>query len=324
MNHVRPHAAATADLRDAGAARARRHASRPAPSTTSRTPPRCAASRSRSGRYNIPNVGIFLWRVAGAAARALAARRRRRVRPALPLRPARHRQAALRRAAHRAGDHAPRRAARRAAAAAAPVRSGAHLAELLRRRAARCCSRPRPPPASTPIPSTDIRVCDLSDDPARPAPGRTSRSRPTRTSRSTRCSAASRSPPRRPPARRGSRRSTTARRSRSAAAATTAPASLERGRHGRAASTAASRSAPPLASVAGGGAVQILDSRRYAAPATITATTPGAERRRPGARRCAPPTARARCSRAPTSCRLAMEPDTTVVLDGLCSPARRS
>ena len=52
--------------------------SRPARSTASRTPARCAGSRSRSGRYNIPNVGIFLWRVAGAAARRLAARRRRR------------------------------------------------------------------------------------------------------------------------------------------------------------------------------------------------------------------------------------------------------
>ena len=45
---------------------------------------------------------------AGAPARARAARRRRRRRPALPLRPARDRQAAVQRAAHRAGDHAPR------------------------------------------------------------------------------------------------------------------------------------------------------------------------------------------------------------------------
>ena len=46
-----------------GAARARRQRSRRARSTASRTRPRCAASRRGSGRYNIPNVGIFLWRV---------------------------------------------------------------------------------------------------------------------------------------------------------------------------------------------------------------------------------------------------------------------
>ena len=59
MNHVRLHAPATADLRStrAHAAAGRRR------STPSRTPPRCAGPRAASGRYNIPNIGIFLWRL---------------------------------------------------------------------------------------------------------------------------------------------------------------------------------------------------------------------------------------------------------------------
>jgi hypothetical protein len=73
---------------------------------------------------------------------------------------------------------------------------------------------------------------------------------------------------------------------------------------------------PPLASVAAGGAVQILDSRRYAAPATIAATTPGTD---PGDRVLALRSsnrARPLLERG-DQLRLAMEPDTTVVLNGL-------
>src|SRR5215208_446228 len=73
---------------------------------------------------------------------------------------------------------------------------------------------------------------------------------------------------------------------------------------------------PPLASVAGGGAVQILDNRLYAAPATITATTPApnapdrdlvlrsANRTRPLLSRT-------------DQLKLAMDPDATIVLNGL-------
>lgn len=73
---------------------------------------------------------------------------------------------------------------------------------------------------------------------------------------------------------------------------------------------------PPLTSVAGGGAVQILDNRTYAAPASITATTPAADAadRRlvlRSANRTRPLLSRA------DQFKLAMEPDTTVVLNGL-------
>ena len=73
---------------------------------------------------------------------------------------------------------------------------------------------------------------------------------------------------------------------------------------------------PPLASVAGGGAVQILDWRRYAAPATITATTPApfaADRALTlrSANRTRPLLERG------DQLKLAMDPDTTIVLNGL-------
>ena len=285
MNHVRPHAAATADLRDDGAARARRHASRPARSTASPTPPRCAGSRRAPGRYNIPNVGIFLWRVAGAPPRALAARRRatatgRRFR----FDPLGTDKPLFGSPRTETGDHAPRRAARRAAAAAAAVRSTAHLADLYgagrvapargRGRGAARPDAPSPTSASATSPTTRRRR----------APGRTSRSRPTRTSRSTRCSAASPSPPR--PAAGETRLATF----HYGSALAVGGGGLRPRRVARAArdtsspSRAATALGPPLASVAGGGAVQILDSRRYAAPPTITATTPADRRRRPRGR----------------------------------------
>jgi hypothetical protein len=72
----------------------------------------------------------------------------------------------------------------------------------------------------------------------------------------------------------------------------------------------------PLTAVKAGGAVQILDSRRYAAPATITANTPGAG---PGDRVLALRSsnrARPLLERG-EQLKLAMEPDTTIVLDGI-------
>jgi hypothetical protein len=73
---------------------------------------------------------------------------------------------------------------------------------------------------------------------------------------------------------------------------------------------------PPLTSVAGGGAVQILDSRPYGAPATISATTPVAdapdrELVLRSANRMRPLLSRG------DQVRLTMEPDTTIVLNGL-------
>ena len=60
MNHVRPHAAATTDLRNEG----RLELSGAFQAGAFDTFAHCEMRRipSRSGRYNIPNVGIFLWR----------------------------------------------------------------------------------------------------------------------------------------------------------------------------------------------------------------------------------------------------------------------
>jgi hypothetical protein len=58
MNHIRPHAAATADLRDAA-----RLALDPAFDDFAHTA-EMRGIASGGGRYNIPNVAIFLWRVA--------------------------------------------------------------------------------------------------------------------------------------------------------------------------------------------------------------------------------------------------------------------
>jgi hypothetical protein len=73
---------------------------------------------------------------------------------------------------------------------------------------------------------------------------------------------------------------------------------------------------PPLASVAAGGAVQIQDNRTYAAPATIAATAPAphADDRElvlRSANRTRPLLTR------PDQLKLAIDPDTTIVLDGL-------
>src|SRR5690606_28641196 len=62
MKHLRPHAPATADLRSQAVMRALGGAF----NTTAHTPdmrrPQAGADRG-GGRYNIPNIGIFLWRL---------------------------------------------------------------------------------------------------------------------------------------------------------------------------------------------------------------------------------------------------------------------
>jgi hypothetical protein len=166
-------------------------------------------------------------------------------------------------------------------------------------RAARSCSRPRrrrrrPDPR-------DVRICDLSDDPATPGawahepqPGDTHVA-------STRCSGASPSRPRR--------------------AGETALATFHYGsalaiggggydRASRSRSwtrrhrlAAATRSCRRSLDVAGGGAVQILDSRRYDAPATITATTPRRTRPTASSLRSVEPRAAAAHARRPAQAR---------------------
>ena len=60
MNHVRRRAVAWADLRDWRATFAQRDS---AFDTLARTSRDACDLRRRSGRYNIPNIGIFLWRL---------------------------------------------------------------------------------------------------------------------------------------------------------------------------------------------------------------------------------------------------------------------
>lgn len=62
MNHVRPHAAATASMRDAGALELSGRFLAGAFDGLARTA-EMRSIASRGGRYNVRNVGIFLWRV---------------------------------------------------------------------------------------------------------------------------------------------------------------------------------------------------------------------------------------------------------------------
>lgn len=64
MNHLRPHAAATADVRHVGAMlRLGGAFDHVAHTAEMRRPDPAAGSRSGQGRYGIPNVGLFLWRL---------------------------------------------------------------------------------------------------------------------------------------------------------------------------------------------------------------------------------------------------------------------
>ncbi|MEO5577194.1 MAG: hypothetical protein ABIR67_15185 [Gaiellaceae bacterium] len=74
---------------------------------------------------------------------------------------------------------------------------------------------------------------------------------------------------------------------------------------------------PLLGSVAGGGAVEILDNRHYGAPAAIAVTTPGNFATDGALTVRSLNRARPLLSRSSGEVKLAMEPDTTVVLNGL-------
>src|SRR5262249_14379682 len=73
---------------------------------------------------------------------------------------------------------------------------------------------------------------------------------------------------------------------------------------------------PPLASVAGGGAVEVLDNRTYAAPATITATTPAPDAADRSVVLRSSNRVRPLLTRN-DQLKLAMDPDTTVELNGV-------
>ncbi len=312
MNHVRPQAAATADLRGAARLELAGRFQAGAFDGLAHT----AEMRrigSRSGRYNIRNVGIFLWRV--QALRLVrsplvetdVSGRRYRFDPLgtdKPLFAARRTEQEI---THLAGPlDLPLPLQRRFL--------GAHLADLYGAAGSLLLETETAAGTGATV-SGDVHVCDLSEDPA--APGSWAHEpQPADTHVAIDPVLGRVAFPAAP------------------AAGETRLASFHYGSalaaggggYDRAASlrpvetlltvSGGDPLAPPLATVAAGGAVQILDSRRYAAPATIAATTPAAG---PGDREV---TLRAANRVRPLlergdQLRLAMDPDTTVVLDGL-------
>jgi hypothetical protein len=312
MSHVRSHAAATADLRDearlelagtfqAGAFDGFAHTAE------------MRSITSRSGRYNIRNVGIFLWRV-----QAL-----RLVR--VPLVDADG--SGVRFRLDQLGTDkqlfAQKRTEQEITHLAEPLDvplplrrcfAGAHLADLYG--AGRSYLLELETAGGVdPVPSGDIRICDLSDDPAvpgtwahEPQPADTHVAVDPVLGRVAFAAA---------PA---------AGETRLATFHYGTALAIGGGGYDRAATLGKLNTivpvsdgdplGAPLTSVEGGGGVQILDSRPYAAPATITATTPVAN----------PPDrtvvlrsanrARPLLSRS-DQLRLAMDPDTTIELSGL-------
>ena len=312
MNHVRLHAAATADLRDAGRLELSGSFQAGAFDDLAHT----AEGRriqSRSGRYNIPNVAIFLWRVQALrlvrSPLVAADNTERRYRfdqlgTDKPLFGAPRTEQEITHLAEPLDVPLPLR--RRFLAARLGDVYGAGRSLLLEVESGG---------DADPIPGANVRVCDLSDDPANPGswvhepqPGDTHVAVDPVLGRVAFAATPATGEARLATFHYGS------------------ALAVGGGGYDRAASldevenvenaSGGEPLGPHLTTVAGGGAVQILDNRRYDAPATIAATTPA-------------PTAddRALVLRSANRTRpllsgtghveLQMEPDTTVILDGL-------
>jgi hypothetical protein len=299
MNHIRPNAQATANLREAAHLELAGTFQAGAFDAFAHTAEMRRIS-TRSGRYNIPNVGIFLWRMQSL----------RLVR--VPLVDAdgsgiRFRFDALGTDKPLFADEPlPIPLLRRDTKAHLAARYGNGRALLLETETSS---------GVDPIAAGDIRICNLSDDPA--APG-TWAHQPQ-------------------PADTFVAIDPVLGRVAFAAAPAAGETHLATFHYGSALSAGGggydrSRTlekldtvvqvsgsdplGPPLTTVKGGGAVEILDSRTYAAPATVTATTPasGASDRKVvlrSANRARPLLTRN------DQLRLAMDPGTTVELNGL-------
>jgi hypothetical protein len=312
MNHIRPQAAATADLRDAARLELAGSFQAGAFDGFAHTA-EMRRIASRSGRYGIQNVGVFLWRV-----QALRLSR-------LPLLDVdgsglRYRLDAL---GTDQALFARRRTEQEITHLAEPLDLplplerrflGAHLAELYG--AGRSLLFEIETASSLePVAPTDIRVCNLSDDPGAPGtwahepqPGDTHVAVDPVLGRVAFAAA---------PASGETRLATF----HYGAALGAGGGGYERAPSLEAMSKVIPVSGgdpltTPLGSVAGGGAVEILDSRPYTAPASITATAPApnapdrsvvlrsADRTRPLLSRV-------------DQLSLAMDPDTTIELNGL-------
>jgi hypothetical protein len=312
MNHIRPHAATTADLRDEGRLELAGTFQAGAFDGYAHTA-EMRRIASRSGRYNIPNVGIFLWRVA-----ALRLSRS-------PLVEAdgsgtRFRFDAL-------GTDKPLFAARRTEQDITYLAEPLDVPLPLRRRFAKAqlaalygAGRSLLLEIETSggvdaVSVGDVRVCDLSDNPAvpgtwahEPQPGDTHVAVDPVLGRVAFAAAPAAGETRLATFHYGS-------------ALAVGGGGYDRASSLETLNTVVAVSGgdplgPPLTSVQGGGEVQILDNRRYDAPATITATTPASNATDrtvvlQSANRTRPFLSRA------DQFRLAMDPDTTIVLNGL-------
>jgi hypothetical protein len=311
MNHIRLHAKATADLRDegllelAGSFQAGAFDGFAHTAEMRRIP-------TRAGRYNIQNLGLFLWRVNGF----------RLVRSPLvdaddPAQGLRYRFDAL-------GTDKPLFNARRTEQEITHIAEPIDLPVPLPRRFAKAHLRDlygtgrafllESEAAGVADPIAEVRICDLSDDPAtpgawihQPQAGDTHVAVDPVLGRVAFAAAA--------PA--GEQRLVTFHYGSALAiggGGYDRASSLERMNTVLTVSGGAAL-AGPLGSAKNGGAVQILDSRRYAAPATITANTPPATGDRVVALRSSN-RARPLLTRD-DQLKLALQPDATVVLDGL-------
>ena len=312
MNHVRGHAAATADLRDAGRLELAGHFQTGGFDGFAHTA-EMRRIASRSGRYNIPNVALFLWRVQSLRlarsplADADGSGRRYRLDPLGTDKPLFVAPRTEEEIAHLAEPlDVPIPVTRRFL--------GAHLGELYGSGRSLLLET-ETPTGVDPVAAADVRVCDLSDDPA--SPGSWAHEPQAGDTHVAVDPVLGRVAFPAVPASGETRLATFHHGSALASGG---------GGYDRAASLdplttvvhaeGGDPLGPLLPSVAGGGGVQILDSRRYDAPATIAATTPAANA--PDRRVVLRSANRARpLLSGAGQLALALEPDTTVVLDGL-------
>jgi hypothetical protein len=292
MNHIRPQAQATANLRDAAHLELAGTFQAGAFDAFVHTAERRRIS-TRSGRYNIPNVGIFLWRVQSL----------RLVR--VPLVDAdgsgiRFRFDALGTDKPLFADEPlPIPLLRRDTKAHLAARYGNGLALLLETETSS---------GTDPIAAAGIHICNLSDDPAapgtwahQPQPGDTFVAVDPVLGRAAFPAAAAAGETRLATFHYGS-------------ALAAGGGGYDRSRTLEKLATVVQVSGgdplgPPLTSAKNGGAVEILDSRTYAAPATVTASSGKVVLR--SSNRARPLLIRN------DQLKLAMDPDTTVELNGL-------
>jgi hypothetical protein len=312
MNHVRPQAPATADLRSAE----RLELARPFQAGAFDSFAHTAEMRSivsGRGRYNIPNVAIFLWRVQSLRLTesplvpADGTGRRFRFDPLGSDEQLFESPRTEEEITHLAEPlDVPQPLLRRFTKAHLEDLYGAgRTIELATEAAGEVVA----------VPIADIRVCNLSDDPA--APGTWAHEpQPADTHVAIDPVLGRVAYPAAPAA--GERRLATFHYGSALA--------IGGGGYDRAASLETVNTVvdvgdgdalgPPLGTVAGGGAVEITDNRRYDAPATITATTPAVNALDRSVVLRSKNRLRPLLERG-DQLRLAMDPGTTIVLDGV-------